>query len=270
MVGSGTSWQQWLWAFSVAAQLAVFAMLFFQGHFRRLPLFTAYIVLNLCQAGFLYLVYRHFGLYSQESKLLFCISEAITLLARVIATIEILHCILGPYRGIWTLAWRLLTVTFGALLAYVALESGKGVDWRVWVADRGFHLAFAIALVASLLLIRYYSIPVDTVYKALLGGFCFYSCARVLNDTIIQTLFFHFLRRFRYYQEIWDAIMLLPFIAVSIVWATAFRKSAALVHEKLVLLPLSVYQQVSPEVNLRLRVLNERLDQFWKVETPHP
>lgn len=270
LVGFAPSLQNWLWALSVAAQLAVCGMLFFEGHFRRLPFFTAYIVLNLCQAGFLSVAYSHFGLYSQESKLLFWISEGVTLLARVVATMEILRRALSPYRGIWTLAWRLLAVTFGVLLSWAALESGKSVDWRFMIADRGFHLAFAVALIACLRLVRYYSIPVDTVYKTLLGSFCFYSCAHVLNDTVVQTLFFHFRHRLAHYQEIWDATTLLPFIVVLIVWTTALRRPALAVHEQPVLLSVSVYQQVSPEINARLRVFNERLIQFWKLEAPRP
>ena len=38
-------------------------------------------------------------------------SEAITLLARLFATVEILHLVLISYRGIWGLAWRLLAAT---------------------------------------------------------------------------------------------------------------------------------------------------------------
>ena len=39
-------------------------------------------------------------------------------------------------------------------------------------ADRGYHLIFAAALTARLLLIRYYGIQVATVYHVV-GGFLF-------------------------------------------------------------------------------------------------
>jgi hypothetical protein len=57
---------------------------------------------------------------------------------------------------------------------------------------------------------------------------------------------------------------------MQIVWAVTLRKPATAVDAQPVLLPVSVYRQVSPELNLRLRVLNEQLSQFWKVEAPRP
>jgi hypothetical protein len=270
MDGFAPSLQNSLWVFSVAAQLAVCALLLFKGHFRRLPAFTVYILLNLCQAGTLFVAYRRFGFDSHEGNLFFFVSETITLVARVIVTTQILHSVLGPYRGIWTLAWRLLTVTFVSVFSYAILRSLEDKTWSVVTADRGFHLAFAAALVACLVLIRYYSIPVDSLYKTLLGGFCLYSCVHVLNDTLIQAIFFRYLHNFTHYQDLWNAVTILPFVAALVTWAMALRKPAPAIHEQPVLLPLSVYQQVSPEVNLRLRLLNDRLSQFWKVETPRP
>ena len=269
--------QQWLWVSSVTVQLAVCGFLFYRRHFRTLPLFTTYIVLNLCQAGFLSVVYAHYGFDSDRSTLLFRISEAITLVARVFATVELLQCVLGAYRGVWAMAWRLLAVTFTAILvyasyaSYAALHSHTSVpEAAVVTADRGFHLAFAVALVACLLLVRYYSIGVPPVHKVLLAGFCFYSCTVVLKNTLLHTLILHFQYASPHYQRIWDAATLLPFIIVQIVWAAALRKPATAVHRQPVLLPVSVYRQVSPELNLRLRALNEQLSQFWKVEAPRP
>ncbi len=270
MSGFAPSLQNWQWAVSVAAQLAVCALLFFKGHFRRLPAFTVYVLLNLCQAGILFVAYRRFGFDSREANLFFIVTETITLVARLVATTEILRAVLGPYRGIWGLAWRLLAVTFVSVFSYAALQSLEDKTWAVMTADRGFHLAFAVALVTCLLLVRYYSIPIDSLYKTLLGGFCLYSCVHVLNDTLLQAIFFRYLHGFTHYQELWNAVTILPFIAALVTWAIALRNPAAEAHDQPVLLPASVYQRVSPEVNLGLRLLNERLSHFWRVETPRP
>ena len=58
---------QFLWEVSVALQVAVVVMLLFNGNFRRIPIFTAYIMSNVCQAVALYLTYREFGLRSHTS-----------------------------------------------------------------------------------------------------------------------------------------------------------------------------------------------------------
>src|ERR1700674_2508683 len=97
---------RWIWAFSVAAQVAVCAMLLFRGHFRKLPVFTAFIALNICQAAFLYVVYTHFGFGSLSAKMLAWLSETSTLILRSLATAEVLRLDVGASRGIWALAWR--------------------------------------------------------------------------------------------------------------------------------------------------------------------
>jgi hypothetical protein len=259
-----------LWAFSVVAQITVCGFLFGKGHFRKLPAFTSYVVLNLCQAAFLCGVYAHFRFASDTALRVFWASQAVTLLAQALATTETLHHVLGPYRGIWALGWRLLLLAFSAILSYAAVQAGRDFQWRIVTADRGFHCAFAGALVACLLLVRYYSIPIHPVYKALLGGFCFYSCAIVFKNTLLQALFSHFFGRYPHYQGIWDATTLLPFTVVHLGWAVALRKPLPATVERFALLPASVYRQISPEVNRRLSLLNEQLSHFWRVEAPRP
>jgi hypothetical protein len=254
---------QWIWAFSVAAQVAVCAALLFKGHFRKLPVFTVYIAVNLCQAGFLYLVYAHFGFSSHTAEVLAWWSEASTLILWSLAAAEVLRLVLSPYRGIWGLGWRVLAVAFGAVFSYAAIEAGSNVAWAIVLADRGFNLAFAIALVACLLLVRHYSVPVHPAYKALLGGFCLYSCTVVLANTVGQTLF---PREFAHYQPIWQVTTTVSYAVVQVVWAVALRKPLPAEEKQRVLLPASFYQQISPEINQRLRSLNEQLIQFWKPE----
>jgi hypothetical protein len=185
---------QWIWAFSVAAQVVVCAMLFFRGHFRKLPVFTAFIALNICQAVFLYLVYTRFGFGSHSAKTLAWWSEAGTLFLRTLATTEVLRLVLSPYNGIWGLGWRVLAVAFVAVFSYSAIRAGSDANWAIVLADRGFHLAFAVA---CLLLLRYYTIPVYPACKALLAGFCIYSCTVVLANTVGRTLFQHEFKRYQ-------------------------------------------------------------------------
>ena len=117
-------------------------------------------------------------------------SECITLVAQALATIEILEIALRPYQGIWGLGWRALTVTSGTVVLLVVLAARGHWAWARWFElDRGYHLTFATALIACLLLVRYYSIPVPPAYKMLLGGFCFYSCSEIIVNTLLQAYF---------------------------------------------------------------------------------
>jgi hypothetical protein len=112
-----------VWVASFVVQLALCGILIIFGHFRRLPFFTLYVCLNLCQALFLYFIYQHYGDRSQVAYVAGWWSEAITLLARLFATIEILHLVLISYRGIWGLAWRLLAATSVVVLLFVSVGS---------------------------------------------------------------------------------------------------------------------------------------------------
>jgi hypothetical protein len=253
-----------LWACSVLAQLLVLALLFLKGNFRKLPYFTAYIALNICQAGFLFFVYSHSWSDSTTAGTLAWTSECITLVAQALATTEILEITLRPYQGIWGLGWRALTVVSGIVVLLVALAArGHWAVARWFELDRGYHLTFASALIACLLLVRYYSIPVPPSFKMLLGGFCFYSCTEIMVNTLLQAFF---KKDFFRYQAAWQLLTMSSFIVVQTIWAVALRKPLP-IEKRRDAPPLdSDYQRLSPEINEDLRRLNEKLLRLWKLE----
>src|SRR5580658_5495657 len=107
-MGGLSSYVYWLWAFSVLAQLVLLVLLLFKGNYRKVAFFTTYVVLNLCQAGFLLAVYTYLGMESEPVKVVAWFSEYVTLIAAALATTEILQITLKPYQGIWGLGWRVL------------------------------------------------------------------------------------------------------------------------------------------------------------------
>jgi hypothetical protein len=142
----------WSWACSVLFQLVVLALLLLKGNFRKLPLFTTYIVLNLCQAALIYvmLTYWHPASDSPTNKIVSWASEAATLIVQALATTEVLRLVLNPYRGIWGLAWRILAGISTIVVIFVAIDAARNIDWAIVVADRGYHLTFASAVLAFL------------------------------------------------------------------------------------------------------------------------
>src|SRR5208282_1527854 len=151
----------WLWALSILGQMSVLVVLLLRGNFRRLPFFTAFAALNLCQAGLLLVLYSHPRMNPTNAFVLAWGSEVLAMLAQACATVEILRLILKPYQGIWGLGWRALSIV-SALVVTVVAWTTRG-NWAVagwWELNRGYHLTFASALIACLLLVRYYSVPV--------------------------------------------------------------------------------------------------------------
>jgi hypothetical protein len=257
-----------LWACSTAAQLTVLLLLLVKKNSRKLPLFTAYTVLNLCQAGFLLVLYSFSGLTPSTVQNLAWDSESITLLAQAFATTEVLGIVLKPYRGIWGLAWRALAATSAFVLTLVIIGSRSSWALAPWFElNRGYHLTFASAVIVCLLLVRYYSIPVSAAYKLILGGFCFYSCTEILINTFLHALLY---RSFDVYEPIWQFSTMLSFVIVLVIWAVALRKPLPQ-EERNLLSPVGLgYQELSPEINEQLRLLNEKLIRLWKLEArPH-
>lgn len=250
----------YLWAVSFAAQALVLVVLIYRRHYRHLPFFTSYIVLNLGQAMLLYFTYGHYGNNSDIAQAVGWWSEAITLGARLCATAEILHWVMMGYSGIWSLAWRLMLVSSLLVLMVVALASRGDAGWALLHADRGFHVLFAAVLIPLLALIRYYFVPVDPMFKSLLISFCFYSCVKVLLNTALRTLLYPQLIKF---GEFWQLLVMAPYLIVVLWWASALVRPFPASQGNRAVLPANAYQRISPEIQAQLQAINLQLMIFW-------
>jgi hypothetical protein len=252
-----------LWACSALAQFITLALLFSRGNFRKLPLFTLYTALNLSQSIYLVIVYSTSGLSRGKILDLAWYSECVTLFAQGWATAEILKVTLRPYQGIWGLVWRALAATSTFVVLLVALTTqGAWASAKWFELNRGYHLTFAATVIACLAVVRYYSIEVPRAYKIILGGFCFYSCTEILLNTVLQPLL---KARYSDYDPVWQSVTMLSFLAVETVCVAALWRPLP-VEARQAPPSDSVYEQLSPEINKRLRELNEKLLRLWKME----
>ena len=247
----------WLWALSIIAQILLFTLLCLCGHFRRLPAFTAYIILNLCQASLLILLYFRVGFAWQTGGLIAWATQGVTLGVKALAVAEVCRHMLRPYRGIWALSRWLLSGAVAAVVLYTVADAGDDLALAVLTVDRGLELAIAVALVSLLLLIRYYAIPVKHAPKAIAVGFCLYSCFVVLNRSILE-------RWLIAYDRYWNGLELLIFILAVLVLAAALRHPLPASEEEPVLLPAPVSRALSPQIDARLRMLNEKLAEMLR------
>jgi len=181
-----------------------------------------------------------------------------------LATTEILRLTLRPYPGIWGLGWRLLAATSSCVILIVVLFShAPGVEEKLFQLNRGYHLTFASAVIACLFLVRHYSIQIPAAFKLILGGFCLNSCVQVLIYTFIQILFH---QGYAVHQGGWQIVSMLSFLAALILWVVALRKLFPVDDRNPASPTDSDYQRLSPEINERLRELNEKLLRLWKME----
>lgn len=256
-----------LWGCSVLTQLIVLVLLFRERKFHKLPRFTIYTALNICQAVFLVVVYQLYGNHSATSEALAWASEYVTLLAQAIATTEILGITLKPYQGIWGLGWRALAVTSTSVVILVVWATRAQWSFAKWFEiNRGYHLTFATTTLAFLLFVRYYAIPVATAYKMILGGFCFYSCTEIVINTLLQAFFS---KTVLLHQSFWQFWTMFSFLVVLVIWVAALWKPLPAEVRQFPPPSDSEYQRLSPEINEQLRRLNEKLMRLWKMEE-HP
>jgi hypothetical protein len=127
--------------------------------------------------------------------------------------------------------------------------------------ELGLELAIAAVIVALLLFARYYGIAVNSALRLLAIGLCGYSCVSVLNDTILE-------RWLLQYVSVWNALGMLAFLACLLLWIWAFRKSVPEVATAALFPDGSIYRTLVPEVNWRLRSLDQELMQLWRLGTP--
>ncbi len=253
-----------LWAGSIVGQLILLALLIPKGKFRKLPFFATYIALDLCQAIFLVGVYSTSRLSAVTIKDLAWYSECVTLAAQALATTEILRVTLKAYQGIWGLVWRALMFTSTLVLLLVAMATRGEWEKEKWFElNRGYHLIFAAAVITCLLVVRYYSIQVPAAYKMILAGFCFYSCTEILTNTVLQAVL---KKSFQVYQPIWQSSTMLSFIVVLFIWGAALCQPLPIEAHSPVPRSDSLHQRLAPEINERLRELNEKLLRLWKPE----
>lgn len=248
---------EWLWALSVMAQILLFTLLCVRGHFRRFPAFTAYIVLNLCQAFFLVLVYLKVGFAWQTGGLIAWATQAAILGVKALVVGEVCRVVLRPYRGIWALTRWLLSGAAAAVVVYTAADAGQDLALAVLTVDRGLELAIAVALVSLLLLVRYYAIPIAHAPKAIAVGFCLYSCFVVLNRSVLE-------RWLMAYDRYWNGLELPVFILIVLMWSAALRHPVPAREGEPVLLPPSVSNELSPHIDARLRMLSEKLTEMLR------
>jgi hypothetical protein len=248
-----------LWALNMLLALGLAALVLWQKNYKPYPLFFAYIVAVLAQNLVFVLCYRLWGFNSPITFRITWISQGLVTLARALAVAEICHQILARFRGIWELAWRMLlgAVAFISLYAW-ALSRGSW-PYAILNLDRGLELAMASVIVVLFVFARYYDVDVGPDSRTAATGFFLYSSFRVVNDTILE-------RWLNHYAALWNLLGTLSFLASLLLWTWALRRKQAETVAEPELVPGDLYRALAPEINARLRELNEQLSHFWHAE----
>lgn len=251
--------QEALWAANVAVGVALLILLAVRGHTRAYPAFALYMVAIVSQAALLFITYRRWGFSSLTAWRIAWGMQGAVICLRVLAVAEVSRHLLACYRGIWAFALRTLLACVALTVFYSLATAKHKWELAVHTAGRGLDLAIAVAIVVLLSFVRYYEVKTSLAPRSLVLGFCLYSCFSALNNT--------FLERYLYnYAALWNLLGMLAFLASLLLWTWAFHKPQIEARTEQTLLPADVYQTVAPQINRRLRLVNEQLGQFWNME----
>jgi hypothetical protein len=250
-----------LWAATAFVQLLLLCLLIARRNVSSYPAFSAYIFMTLAQSALLFVAIKGWGFSSSVSWWIGWGTQFLVLGARAFAVAELCRHILGRFLGVWVLArWILLTCAALVLLcALLAANHQRAL--ALTSTELGLELAVAAVIVMLLLFARYYEVIVAPPLRGLAIGLCVYSCISVLNDTILE-------RWLSRYVSLWNVFGMASFFACLLLWSWAFRKPAPQTSAAPLLVDRSIYLNIIPDVNWRLRALNEQLIRFWHLEAP--
>lgn len=251
-----------LWGLSVLLQATLVAYLLSSSKWRRYPGLYFYLTVNLLQAAFYYYSFSHWGFHSMRAKKAAWVSQIPVLCMRAWAVVDLCRLLLRPYSGIWGLAWRILTFLGSVLILGSILVAGHG--WAEIVPNLNVSLEWTTVcmIVALFLFAHHYEIEPSVAIRWLALGFLLYSSFAILNDTALS-----YWRS--WYGDTWNILGTLSFLASACLWLSAAFKPVTQ-FDRAALLPSEVYHALAPEVNVRLRNLNERLIRLLNPEADRP
>jgi hypothetical protein len=250
------------WALCFALQIFLVVLLLVRRHYLQYPAFTVYLAASILQNVVQFATYRHWGFLSETSLAIAWSAQTVVTLIRCLAVAELCRHVFGLYRGIWGLIWRVLAavVLIVGWLAMLSVRADLGA--RILYADRAVSLAVSFVIVLISLFARYYQVLPGEPARAIAMGLFLFSCFTALNDTVLET-------RIRVYGSMWNFLGTWAFIGSVLVWVWAFRIAPAKSAEP-TMLPATVYETFSPEVNRRLSALNDRLSFLTKRQEQQP
>jgi hypothetical protein len=248
-----------LWALNSLVQVTLVLLLLARKDYEEFPAFFSYISADLLHASIMFVIYIKYGFGSKPFYWVGWGTQAIVLTARCLAVAEICRHLLGRYRGVWELIWRILFAVALAVLLYASLTARH--EWFMFVPNlqRSIELAIATGIVGLFLFARYYEIVPEPLLRSLALGFLLISCFWVLNATVLERLV-------KRYIPLWTFLNVLAFFASLLVWTWAFLQPRTATVQQQALPTGELDPTLGPEINRKLRHLNEQLSRFWKMD----
>lgn len=252
--------QRALWLVTIGLQIAILLIMTGKRLYRNFPAIYCYLLIGLAESPLLYFVYQARGYESWGAYWTAWVSQGVVVLARWIAVCEVCHAILGQFRGVWALTWRVLAVSGAIALLAAVIFGGHDYARLINTFDLGLEFSIATVLVVFFSFTRFYDVAVSPALRSIGIAFCMYSCFRAFNDTVLQTFLGN-------YAGTWSMVDGVTYLATLTLICVAVYVYQAQQAKAINLLPGGAYAAFVPQANARLTALNERLRQILKAPT---
>jgi len=248
-----------IWICNIVLEVAVPFLMAWKRQYRTFPAIFFYLLINLLQAALTYQVYLRKGYNSWPAFWAYWISQGVVVVARWVAVCELCRLILGQFKGIWALTWRVLAVLGGAAMLLALTLGGHNFMRIISTFDLSLEVSMGTVLLVFFLFARYYKVVIQNSLRTMAIAFCLYSLFRAFNDLVLQT----FLRS---YSSNWNLVDETTYLATLLLLGSAVYLLGSMPVPRVVLLPRSAYAEIAPQVSARLSLLNERLSEFLRTK----
>ncbi len=255
--------QTWLdilsWGGGGALELTLVALILFRKPSRQIYFFSAYVVFLLSRDVWWFWAVRHVPNISTQNHyayyIAYWVSEFILCLLRLMVAVQVWRLSVRNYPVIWKITWRALALASAGLSLWTVLSAYAYRDWIAeffYVGVQRFEFMQAFLLVIILAFGVQFRISFRPGYRPMLYSLCFYS----LTQCVIATLS----SRNPILTYAWfNAARELSYEGVLLVWIYALWHLVPVPVREASPVSAEAYGEMAPELNLRLRQLNDRV-----------
>jgi len=212
-----------LWLSASILELILCVLVFRRRWNRRLPFFSAYLMVLAVREAFIFCVYRTAGYTSKFAFTSAWIAQAVLLVGRGLSIGELAWITSRPYPGFrivtkWGLALAACILLLRA--AIVSIASNSRLPYFVLTLEADLEITAAVVLVLLLALASRYEAYLPASEKLVAAGLLTYSLVQVVNNSISD-------RWLQSYFLGWNIVRATSFHVALFLWLIALAKPSS-------------------------------------------
>ncbi|MGH9776193.1 MAG: hypothetical protein ACRD50_14745 [Candidatus Acidiferrales bacterium] len=243
-------------AAAVLLELVICILAFQRKLSRVLPFFTPYVVCVLGADSLGALVYYFAGYSSTFSARFYWVAQALLITLRGLVTAGLCWSLLQHVPGVWKMTRSVLLFSAIVLLASaaVAARNSRPLAFAMIAAtEKRLEICILALLIIGLAFCKYYGVAVPSYIAWIALGLGFYSAVQVANSSVWS-------QWLQSYFRWWGLLSTSSFDVATLLWIVGLRHPVPALAQRSSLLDRERYETLVPQMSVRLRNLNARLE----------